>query len=121
MAIGCEGDLPVAPESAEWVKFFETDSANFYYDPIDIKREGDRVRTRVLFDLKKPNKLGDHSYIGVFEFDCKEELRRLLSYVTYAEQMGGGEIVPNEVEERAWETVEPDNAQADLMHVVCSR
>ena len=81
---------------AEWVAVTTHDSGHIYADPSTIIREGNQVKMWTLVDYKKPKIIAPQlkpimSMKSQIEFDCKENLSRMISIFTYPENMGVGE------------------------------
>lgn len=81
---------------ADWVKVTSHAEGNTYADPSTIIRDGNRVKMWTLVDYEKPKITAKQiksfrSMKAQIEFDCKENLSRMISTFTYPENMGVGE------------------------------
>ena len=68
-----------------------TDGSSFYIDVDSIKTHNGMVYYLVLFDRLKPF-MGDYSNINKYNVNCEEEKRTWLSFITYSQSKGEGEI-----------------------------
>jgi hypothetical protein len=127
---------------AEWVKIVSIDSRESpesqtaFVDPATIHKNGNLVTMWVLVDHQSglpkgiENRLDAifHKSKGITkswkvqdEFECKDRKLRMLSYTGYAEQMGKGAIIPNDIVTGEWEPVIPGSIGAALWGFACGK
>jgi hypothetical protein len=109
--------------SAEWLKVTETDTADvaIYIDSTTIQeREGFR-RFWDLQDLKTRAAGGELSRTWLREIDCSGKRYRALAVISFAGQMGTGELVGRWTLEPIWATIAPETVAAEQMRFICNR
>ena len=128
---------------AEWVKIVSIDSRvspesqTAFVDPATVHKNGNLVNMWVLVDhqtgfskgLEKRLDKIFHTSKGRItkswkvqdEFECRDRKLRMLSYTGYAEHMGNGAIVPNNVYTGRWEPVIPGSIGAALWGFACGK
>ena len=84
--------------AAEWTKVVNLPAGSLYFDPATIRSDGNSARIGTLYDLNKTiiSKTNGKPYASQkvqYEFDCKEELWRMLEYSWYTGKMGEGQMV----------------------------
>ena len=85
--------------AAEWVKVrgFSEAGIIIYADPATIRRSGDRVKMRDMYDYKTAQVSGrGKRYLsskGQSEYDCKNLRARNLFFTRYSGNMGKGNVV----------------------------
>jgi len=108
----------------EWTKLVDNDETSSYIDKTTIKKNGSFVKVWELLDYKTPQELNSGKYkssVILFEYDCKDERRRILSLVEYTEQMGIGKQILTIDDPDKWSYVKPNTMQFLLMKSLCSR
>ena len=106
---------------AEWVKVGENKDANFYIDPASIRKDGNLRRVWEIQDLKQRDKEGGvMSRRMRYEYDCKQERDRYLSFSTHSEPMAGGTTLVSGGEETKWSDTPPDSAAEAIQKLVCA-
>jgi hypothetical protein len=109
------------PAVAEWVEVAETDKVHVYLDPATIRKDGNLRKAWELQNLKQRDKSGYLSRRFLWEFDCKEERRRSLSFSIHSEPMAGGNVLGSESETDPWHHIAPGTIAADILKRVCSK
>lgn len=111
---------PSPPARAEWAKYEEGDWGSLYFDPATIKKRGDRVRVWEVMDLKERDKSDALSLRGLFEYDCKEERRRILTYTGFHGQMASGRMLYTIIAPTEWQYIPPEYAAHRMLRkVIC--
>ena len=113
--------LAAAPAWAEWVKVSETDEVTFYIDPATIRKDGNLRRVWEIQDLKKRDKGGVMSRRGLFEYDCKDERDRVLSFSAHSDPMAGGKVLFSLNEPDKWDYIPPRTVSQTRMQFVCAK
>jgi hypothetical protein len=108
---------PARGEWVEYVKFRNGDT--FYYDPASIKRDGHLRRVWAIENLEQREKYGALSYRLRWEFDCKKERVRYLSFATFSERMARGTVLASRNSEDAWGDIAPGSAAAIMRKALC--
>ena len=106
---------------AEWVKASETDDANWYLDPASIRKDGNLRRVWQIQDLKQRNKDGEMSRRARYEYDCKQERYRFLSFSTHSEPMAGGTTLVSGGENAKWHDIPPDSFVEIILKFLCAK
>jgi hypothetical protein len=55
------------------------------------------------------------------EYDCKEELYKILGGSIHSQPMTGGDVLHSFVEDNKWRVIAPDTAADVMLKIVCSR
>ena len=111
--------LVSSPAWAEWEKVFEDDNTTEYIDsPI---RAPERNRTKVwqMKNLKQRDEYGIMSIRTRFEYDCKEERRRILSMSSHSEPMAGGKTIDRASDPVNWQDMPPGTVGDKILKQVC--
>ena len=90
--------LSSAPAYAEWVEVSVNAEAGetVYVDPDTIRRRGDIAEMWVLYDNTTAQPAVGHAYLSKKvqnEYNCKEEMKRMVSVKEFSGHMGSGEIL----------------------------
>lgn len=67
-----------------------------YVDPDTIRRKGDRVTMWSLYDYKTVQTMEGDSFLSrkvEGEYDCTEEIRRMIGVTVFSGNMGSGKVV----------------------------
>lgn len=86
---------------AEWTSVGGNDTTVNYADRSTIRKSGNKVKMWDLIDFKvvkisKNDENDDVHYLSMatqFEYDCKEETAKILTFNWYSKNMGAGEVV----------------------------
>jgi hypothetical protein len=128
---------------AEWVKIASIhsqespESQTAFADPATIHKNGNLVTMWLLVDHQSGFSKGIENRLDAIfhrskgritkswkvqdEFDCKDRKLRMLSYIGYAEHMGNGAIIPNNIVTGKWEPVIPESIGAALWWFACGK
>jgi hypothetical protein len=109
-----------APAWAKWLTVGETTNSTQSIDPTTIRKDGDLRRVWELHDLKKRDQDGVMSRRMLFEYDCKKERFRLLSFSLHAEPGAKGKVLLSDDESDKWNNSEPGTATASVLQFLCT-
>jgi len=111
---------------AGWVGYAETNSAESFYDPVNIRK------TVALFEksnqfwqiwsldlLKQAAADGHQSERTQYEFDCFAGQARILQRLSFASADGSGRAVQKTQQASPWLTISPNTALQQLQNVAC--
>lgn len=112
--------LVVTPASAGWVRLGATDYAIHYYDPVTIRKTGNYRSVQELQDLKKRDEQGVMSRRSVFEYDCKKERSRLLSFTSHSGIGAMGKVLSSDDKPEKWSHSERGTVTEAILKVVCA-
>jgi hypothetical protein len=92
--------LSSGPAYAEWVEVVRDDriGMTLYVDPATIRRRGDVVEMEILYDYKTAQRAGGDSYLSrkvQNEYNCPQNVRRMLGVTEFSGNMASGKIVYN--------------------------
>jgi hypothetical protein len=119
--------LAIASSSAvaDWVEVSHDETSVTYADPATIGRAGDVVKMWTLLDFKAPQARPYATpYISqktLHEYDCKEQRARIVQFLRYSENMGGGEVVPTDSAPEEWKPVVTGSIVEKLRGVACKK
>jgi hypothetical protein len=106
---------------AEWVKIGETENAYHYVDPATIRKDGNLVRVWELNDLKQRHKDGELSRRYRSEYDCKQELYKMLSISEHSGPMASGTTLTSGIPDAPWTGIPPNSVVEDVLKIVCAK
>lgn len=109
------------PVWAEWELVFITNTSNLYIDPATIRKDGDIRRVWGISDNKQRGKTGDMSTRLRFEYSCKEERYRVMSFSTHSGPMAGGDTLTDLAGSDSWTDIAPGTGGETIMKVVCAK
>lgn len=108
---------------AEWVVHGNTSSAIYYVDPDTLRQNGTSVKMWNLRDYKISHETTEGqkflSSIELIEYDCKNDVTRILMYSHYSERMGRGESVWSRSMAQAWSPLPPSSIGGSLWRFAC--
>jgi len=106
---------------AEWVWVAESSIDDHYIDPATIRKDGNLVKVWEVNNLKQRHKDGELSRRARFEYDCKQERYRLLSFSFHSEAMAGGTTLISEIGSGQWRDVPPESMAEATSKIVCAK
>jgi len=109
---------------AEWVRVEENEDMIAYVEPSTIRKNGDTVEMRTLFDYKTIQTVNGVSYlslVGQDEFDCKHDQRRTSYFSMHIGNMGGGKIVSTKHPHPNWKPIRPHTFDEYFWIYVCGK
>jgi hypothetical protein len=111
--------------AAEWVAVGGNEVSNTYVDPATIVKVGDKVKMWHLVDFNAVQaKATGARYMSeklLYEYDCKEERARMLSFLAHARNMGAGVMVEGDGRPQKWEPLRPGGAVDYLRKFACGK
>jgi len=119
--------LSCEPVYAEWVAVGRSEDGHVivYADANTLRRKGELVKLWELLDYKtaqtKPN---EEEYLSIrmqHEYDCVEELHRVLAFGQFTGNMGQGEIVSSGAKATEWEPIVPESIWQIIWKTVCGK
>ena len=113
--------ISVTSVFAEWTPVYVTDSGTFNIDYETLRKEGSTRKVWILLNYKQQQIDNGMSRRVRYEFDCKEERYRALTFSVHSESMANGELIYNSSSVRPWEDPPPDTAIASMMKKVCAK
>ena len=111
--------------SAGWTQVGEGDAFVQYVDRATIRRNGNFVKMWDLADYNTVQTVGSVPYLSqkeYYEYDCKEERVRMLSFIWTDGKMGNGKVV-SVVDETGsnWFPVSPRTFAEKLWKIACGK
>jgi hypothetical protein len=110
---------------AEWLEVSHNETSAVYADLATIDRTGDVVKVWTLLDFKapqaRPYATPYMSQKTQHEYDCKEQRARIVQFLRYSENMGGGEVVPTDSDPEEWKPVATGSVVEKLWEIACRK
>lgn len=107
---------------AEWVKVANNDFADYYIDPATIRKDGNLRKVWQIQNLKQRDKEGGRlSSRSRWEFDCKQERSRPLSFSTHSEAMASGTTLMSHSASDQWDDIPPESISEAVLKIVCAK
>ena len=104
---------------AQWVLFDEHPHP-VYFDTTSIVKDGFLRKVWELQDLKVRNKDGELSWRSRWEYDCKQERRRMLSFTTHSDHMAKGDILLKG-NDQPWRDIAPQTVARHALNFLCAK
>ena len=109
---------------AEWLLMTpSSDTEKIYIDKSTIKRNGDIVKSWILFDYVKVQRSDDDFYQSsktYTEFNCAEEMLRITYDISYAQHNGEGRVVSTNNNPGKWSPAVPGTSGMSVLKSVCN-
>ena len=106
---------------AEWVLISGDDTVDHYIDPATIRKDGNLVRVWEISDLKTRSTAGDLSRRIRYEYDCKQERIKLLSFSTHSGPMANGTTLLSDSSDGEWLHIPPGSIGESVLKIVCAK
>ena len=118
--------LSSGPAYAEWVAVGGNEEAGVtvYADPGTIRRKGNLVKVWHLNDFKTVQIAKGNSYLSIkaqHQYDCTKERERILALMKFSGNMGSGNVVYEDSNERKWRPVAPETTNQALRKIACGK
>jgi len=119
--------LASATAMAEWVSLgsIPLDGVEFYAKPETKKRDGHIVRVWMLTSYSKPKFDGDKAYSSdafQMQYNCKDDLSRIMAIISYSDRLGLGSVVANHTYPNdTWVPVPPSDGSLALLRYACAK
>lgn len=111
---------PVA--HAEWIKVFENiRGTTSYVDTDSIQASGQYRKVWELQNYKTPASNGMLSMKMRKEYDCKEELTKLISFTAYKGTMGTGDLLGTVNSPDEWQPISKNPGGKGAFRYVCEK
>ncbi len=112
--------------AAEWSKVTELEGGSVYADHESIRRDGDVVRMRSLYDLRSAivSKANEKPYVSQNlqgEYDCRKAQWRPLDFSWHSRHMGEGRMLEYLSDTFRWEPVPSGTGVEMLWRLACGR
>ena len=104
---------------AEWVQVADNSNGKAYIDTETIRKDGNLVRVWQITNLKERHKDGELSRRFRFEYDCKQESYRFMSFSEHSEPMAGGNTLQNGTGDGIWRDLPPNSVGEAVLKKVC--
>ncbi len=108
--------------SAEWLLRGSDDSHSEYIDYSTVRKYSNKAKHWIMVDYAAPQRLVNDSYLSVkyqYEYDCKNESIRVLSFVFYSDNMGQGQVVVTDSTPSSWTPVIPGSGGEARWKMLC--
>jgi hypothetical protein len=105
---------------AEWVIVNSVEEANFYIDNASIRKDANLRKVWEVVDLKKGDQAGALSYQFRIEFECSQELLRVLYTSSHKGQMVGGGTLYSDPQIGPWREIPPGSTHELIFRIVCA-
>lgn len=106
---------------AEWKVFIKVDSVTYYIDTEHVRRDGNLVKLWELQDYPSPHNKGVQSMRAQLEYDCKEEMNRLLYLSQHTGHMAGGTTLSSDSIDGKWNHIAPGTAEMEVLRFLCAK
>ena len=110
---------------AEWTAVAENEKSVQYADLATIRKSGNAVKMWNLLDYKVAMTVGNTRYLSMtnqFEYDCKEEVSKMLTWIRYSKNMGQGEAVsPSGAMHEEPRPISPGSVGETFFKVACGK
>ena len=110
---------------AEWTEIGGNDTLATYADLSTIRKSGDKVKMWNLSDFKVVQTVNGKRLLSKamqYEYDCKEEISRMLTLNYYSKNMGQGDIVYMSGNLHVeFEPIPPGSVGETLFKVACGK
>ena len=113
---------------AEWVFVTNSEDGKLsrYVDPESVRGDGTLVRLWELSDFKNnpiiyPDKKKANSMKSQSEWDCKQELWRMLYNIPFTGQMAAGSPINTYDGEKKWYPVSPGSTGQSMFEFACGK
>ena len=111
--------------AAAWTKVATTESdTDIYVDRTTIVRSGHLATMWILEDRKVPDTFAGKTFLSArlqFEYDCKDNQRRVLQSSLYSGQKAGGSNVQTGTKAGPWRPISPGRVSETLWKIACGR
>lgn len=111
--------------TADWVRVHGNEKLIAFADSSSIRKKGNILKVLSLFDFKAENTLSDGStYMSIIretEFNCKENLQRMVSFSIHSGKMGKGEVMESGSDPQDWKPVSKEGIAVDMMEFTCGK
>lgn len=111
--------------AADWKRVGTTESdTDFYVDHATISRSGHLAKMWILEDRKAAGTFAGKTFQSAklhYEYDCKDNQRRVLQSSLYSGQKGGGTNVQTGTKAGPWRPISPGRVSETMWKIACGR
>ena len=116
--------LTSSPAFAEWVEIYADDLGAYSVNIPATETPNHKIKMWGMSDYKSAQKAGSDDYRSIkslFEYDCNEAQRRMLSITFYQESRGRGLVVQTDAWVAEWEPIIPDSLGGLYLKTACEQ
>ncbi|MFZ2319861.1 MAG: surface-adhesin E family protein [Pseudomonas sp.] len=109
---------------AEWTKVNSDEMGAQYIDLGRMQRNGELVKIWTVIDYKEPRKMLGKIFRSVVvqeEYDCENELQRVLFVVANSGQMAAGAAVISDPQVTNWQPTPPGSSGEMFLMLACGK
>lgn len=110
---------------AEWVRVHSNDKLIAYADTSTVRKKLNIAKIWSLFDFKTEGVLSDGSlYLSIMretEFNCRENLQRMMSFTIHSGKMGKGKVLESGSDPQDWKPVSKESIAVNMKEFACGR
>ncbi len=110
---------------AEWIEVGSNDTDTVYIDPATIRGTDALAKMWALNDFKETqvidNRAPFKSVKMEYEYDCKEELSRMLYFTSHPANMAEGEVLDFNFAPSAWTRSAPGSVLDAMWKIACGK
>lgn len=107
--------------AAEWQFVGSNERADYYIEIQSIRKDGDRRQVLEMLDLKVADRLGNRSYLALYEYECPTARARILRTACFDGPMGGGHKTAECLTPGDWSQPGAESATLVKLQLVCGR
>jgi len=105
---------------AEWVLVTENEhGTSLFVDP-NVKKTGSLRMFWHIQNLKLPDRQGDMSYRGVWQYDCQESRQRNMQVAAYPGPMATGQKSEEAYQPSDWMDIGRDPSSQAMLRYICA-
>tara|TARA_Y100001936_G_C16087853_1_gene683198 strand:+ start:294 stop:707 length:414 start_codon:yes stop_codon:yes gene_type:complete len=98
----------------------------FYADPTTIKKSDNNIKIWIMADLQEPKEIPYvikmvFSYKNLVEYNCVQNLERLIRTIGYSKNMAEGDIIYSINESAKWKPIVYDSYSSSIFNYTCKR
>lgn len=110
---------------ADWTKVATTESdTDIYVDHATITKSGHLARIWILEDRKVADTFAGKTFLSAklhYEYDCKDNQRRVLQSSLYSGQRAGGSNVQTGTKVGPWRPISPGRVSETMWKIACGK
>ena len=112
--------------AAEWESATADDESTYYVDRDTIRKSGNKVKIWELSDYKTAQGKAAKKHLSqklLYEYDCTDMQGRMLSFIEYPNNMGGGKVVSTGTISASpdWKPISPGSVGEKLWKIACGK
>lgn len=110
---------------ADWTRVASTESdTDIYVDHATISRSGNTAKMWILEDRKVADKFAGKTFLSAklqYEYDCKDNQRRVLQSSLYSGQKTAGSIVQTSTKSGPWRPISAGRISEAMWKIACGK